>query len=142
MAARKKRPGHGTKRARPAATAPARVVEASEFRLVDRAGRVRALLSMSRAGPRLEMMQEDGTIVLEVALTGDGAGAKFADGAGEPRVFIGTARGAARLGMADKEGSPRLFVGLGSAGTPEVTLYDDSQRRVWSTRASGGKPRR
>jgi len=49
-----------------------KAVEAGEFRLVDKAGRVRAALEMTRSGPRLAMMHEDGTVALEVTLAAQG----------------------------------------------------------------------
>lgn len=132
---------------RQAAKPAARAVEAEEFRLVDRAGRLRALLELTRIGPRLAMMREDGTIALELMLTGDGAGARFADDTGKTRVFIGASRGTARLGMADGDGAPRVFLGLDRNGKPTLSFYDRRQRKVRTTRPTppradpSGKPR-
>lgn len=120
---------------RQAADIRVRAVETAELRLVDRAGRVRAVLEMTRAGPSLAMMHEDGTVALELVLTGDGAGVRLADDKGETRVFLGATRGAARMGMADGAGTPRLFLGLNNGGKPTLTLYDRDQRRVWTTEA-------
>jgi len=117
---------------RQAADVRVRVVEAQEFRLVDRTGKVRAALELTRAGPSLAMLHEDGTVALEIVLTGDGPGVRLADANGETRVFIGATRGAARMGMADGQGSQRLFLGVNSGGTPTISLYDREQRQVWT----------
>ncbi len=128
---------------RQAADIRVRAVEAGEFRLVDGAGRMRALLEMTRAGPRLAMMHEDGTVAIEVMLARDGPGVRLTDRAGKTRLFAGAMRGTPRIGIADAEGSQRLFVGLSHGGEPSVTLYDTSQRQVWTTQgARGGKGRR
>jgi hypothetical protein len=121
--------------ARPAAVLTARAIEAEEFRLVDRAGRVRARVEITRAGPRLAMMHGDGTVALELVLTPDGPALRLMDTVGDTRMFVGALRGAARIGMADGDGAQRLFLGLGGRGTPALTLYDDAQRQSWSTRA-------
>lgn len=121
---------------RQAAEVRVRVIEAGEFRLVDRAGRMRVLLEMTRFGPRLAMMRGDETVALELTLTGDGAGMRFTDEEGMTRVFVGATRGAARIGMADGEGAQRLFLGLTGGGEPALTLYDGSQRQVWTTRTT------
>jgi hypothetical protein len=114
-----------------------RAIETEELRLMDRAGRVRAVLAMSHTGPSLAMMHEDGTVALEIVLAGDGPGVRLSDGKGETRVFIGATRGAARIGMADGDGSQRLFLGVSSGGTPTAAMYDTDQRRLWTA----GKPR-
>jgi hypothetical protein len=48
-----------------------RVVEANAFRLVDSAGKVRALLSMSPAGPDLSFYNDHGTVVAHLSTTPD-----------------------------------------------------------------------
>lgn len=113
-------------------------IETGELRLVDRSGRVRAVLSASQSGPSLAMMHEDGTVALELVLGGDGPAVRLSDDKGETRVFIGAVRGAARIGMADGNGFQRLFLGVSNGGTPAATLYDSQQRQVWSA----GKPSR
>jgi hypothetical protein len=120
-----------------------RVVEAGEFRLVDRAGRTRAALEMTRNGPRLAMMHECGTVALELTLASDGPSVRLSDGEDATRVFLGATRGAARMGMADGKGSQRLFFGVSAEGTPTITLYDREQGQVWTTppaRTRVGKP--
>jgi len=108
-------------------------VEASEFRLVDRTGQPRATLEMTRTGPRLAMMHEDGTVAIEIELTRDGPAIRLADSHGDTRVFIGAMRDTARIGMADETGAQRLFIGLSHGGDPSLTLYDDTQRQAWTT---------
>lgn len=108
-----------------------RAVEASEFRLVDRDGRLRAVLESTPQGPRLAMMQEDGSIALEITLAPDGPGIRLGDENGQTRVFIGAMRDAARLGMADSDGNQRIFLGVNAKGTPTITTYDARQREVW-----------
>jgi hypothetical protein len=109
-----------------------RAVEASEFRLVDRAGKVRAVLEMSRLGPRLVMMHADGTPALELSLPPDGPAIRLSDQDGETRTFIGAIRDAARIAMADGKGNQRIFIGVNAAGTPSLTVYDGKQKAVWS----------
>jgi hypothetical protein len=122
--------------ARPLTEVRAHAVEAEEFRLVDRSGRPRATLEMTALGPRLVMMHEDGTVALELLLSGDGSGLRLAGRDGETRVFVGASRGSARLGMADTGGSQRAFLGVSTRGQPALTLYDGDQRQVWTTRRS------
>jgi hypothetical protein len=126
---------------RRAAPSRASTLETSELRLVDKSGRLRALLDITRAGPRLAMMREDGTTVLELMVTGDGAGVRMTDAAGNTRVFVGATRGTARLGMSDGDGANRLFLGLSGGGDPALTLYDGSQREVWATRSKESRVR-
>jgi len=110
-----------------------RSIEAGEFRLVDRAGSVRAVLGLARSGPQLAMMHEDGTVAIEVTLTRAGPVVRLMDDGGKTRVFMGATRGAARMGMSDVNGTQRAFLGLSAGGAPALTLYDNRQRRVWTT---------
>lgn len=107
------------------------VVESREFRLVDKAGRVRAAVEMTRSGPRLAMMHEDGTVSLEVMLRPQGPSIRMSDEDGETRVFIGASNAAARLALADEHGIQRVFIGAGRRGGPTITIYDPDQRTVW-----------
>ena len=67
---------------------------------------------------------------------------RLTDDEGRTRVFVGAMRGMARIGMADAEGLQRLLVGLSHRGEPSVTLYDDSQRRVWTAEGTEARPSR
>jgi hypothetical protein len=125
---------------RQAAEVRVRTIEAGEFRLVDQAGRMRALMQVTRIGPRLVMMHEDGTVAVEIKLGHDGPAVRLADDKGSTRVFVGAMRGMARIGMADAEGLQRLLVGLSHTGEPSVTLYDDSHQRVWRAEATKVRP--
>jgi hypothetical protein len=104
---------------------------ATEFRLVDARGRVRAVLSSGRAGPSLAMLHEDGELALEVTVGTTGPTIKLVDDRGSTRLFLGSTRGGARMGMTDLTGTQRLFIGVNPAGTPDVALYDEHQQRVW-----------
>lgn len=108
-----------------------RAVEAGEFRLVDKAGRVRAVLELTRAGPRLAMMHEDGTVALEATLAGDGPGVRLADEDGRTRVFIGATRDEARIGLADGNEKPRMFLGVSRSGKPKISIYNAKQGKMW-----------
>lgn len=132
MAKRKTIAGRQTMTARQTAEIRVRALETEELRLVDRTGRTRTLLEITRLGPRLAMMHEDGTVALEVILAADGPGMRFADERGETLVFAGATRGGARIGMADGHGSQRVFLGVNRDGTPTLTLYDTDQRQVWT----------
>ena len=132
MAQRKEPKARGVKTQRKTRKTPVRAVEAEELRLVDRAGRVRAVLGLTRAGPRVALMREDGAPALELTLTGDGPSIRLSDEVGTARVFVGAIRGSARIGMADAKGAQRAFMGVNAAGKPTMTLYDGQQRRVWT----------
>jgi hypothetical protein len=108
-----------------------RAVEAGEFRLVDKSGRVRAVLEMTRSGPRLAMIQEDGAVSFEVALAPDGPGLRVSDVDGNTRIFIGAQRDSGRIALADGKGKQRAFIGVGGEGRPMIDLYDAKQRRIW-----------
>lgn len=108
-----------------------RAVEASEFRLVDKSGRVRGVLEMSRSGPRLALMHEDGTVSLEVALADDGPSIRLADESSRTRVFVGATRNEARIGLADAEKKPRIFLNVKSSGKSAIAVYDGKQKKVW-----------
>jgi hypothetical protein len=108
-----------------------RAVEASEFRLVDKSGRVRGVLEMSRTGPRLALMHEDGTVSLEVALANDGPSIRLADESNVTRVFVGATRNEARIGLADAEKKPRIFLNVKKSGKPTIATYDNKQKRIW-----------
>ena len=110
-----------------------RAVEAAEFRLVDKAGRVRAMLEMTRSGPRLAMIHEDGPVSLELTLAADGPGLRLADEDGQTRLFIGATRDAARIGLADGTGKQRAYIGVSRGGKAKITFYDAKQRAVWAT---------
>lgn len=142
MAKRRKISERAAARERQTADVRAKAVETGELRLVDRAGRVRAVLEVTRAGPSLAMMHEDGTVALELVLAGDGPGVRLTDEKGKTRVFVGATRGAARMGMTDGNGSQRLFLGVNGSGTPTLTLYDREQQRVWTTGAKRARARR
>ena len=111
----------------------ARAAEAAEFRLVDKAGRVRATLAMTRSGPRLAMMHDDGAVGLELTLAPDGPSLRLADEDGQTRLFLGATRDAARIGLADGTGKQRLYIGVGQRGKPTVSVYDARQRTVWTS---------
>jgi hypothetical protein len=108
-----------------------KAVEASEFRLVDKSGRLRAVLEMTRTGPRLALLDEDGTVALETSLSNDGPSIRLADQHGNTRVFLGATRDASRIGLADSDGAQRVFLGVSAGGKPAVTVYDSEQRKVW-----------
>ncbi len=108
-----------------------RAVEAGEFRLVDKAGRTRAVLGMTRSGPCLAMMHEDGTVAMEVALAQGGPSVRLTDEDGRTRVFIGATRDAARIGLADGKGAQRVYCGVSRRGKPALTVYDSRQIKVW-----------
>lgn len=110
-----------------------RAVESQEFRLVDKAGRVRAVLEMTRAGgPRLAMMNEEGATCVEVMLTKDGPGLRMGDAEGDTRIFVGATKDAARIGLADSAGNSRAFLGVMPKSGATLALYDAKQRVVWS----------
>ena len=108
-----------------------RAVDASEFRLVDKSGRVRAVFEMTRSGPRLAMMDEDGSVSLEATLTRDGPGIRLADAEGQTRLFVGATRDEARIGLSDGQEKPRMFLGVSRSGKPKFTIYDAHQKKVW-----------
>lgn len=134
-----KRNRQSTSRAQGSTAVRVDAVETGVIRLTDKAGRVRAVLEMGPAGPRLAMMHEDGTVAFELALANDGPSARFADVKGGTRVFVGANRGSARFGMADGAGSQRLYIGVGGGGRPVVSFYDQQQKQTWTagTRAKG-----
>ena len=107
-------------------------VEAGEFRLVDKAGRVRAVLELTRSGPRLAMMHEDGTVGLEVSLGAGNPAVRLADETGQTRVFLGAARDAASIALADGKGAQRTFMGVSRSGKTTIKLYDAKQRVAWT----------
>lgn len=109
----------------------ARIVEATEFRVVDRDGSVRGSLAMTRKGPRLAFFAEDGTVCAEFILTREGPGLTFADEHGQTRAWLGATKNAARLGLADEQGNQRAFLGVGSKG-PHLDFYDKKQQSLWS----------
>jgi hypothetical protein len=107
-------------------------IETEELRLTDAAGTVRAVLEMVRSCPSLTMMNEDGSVALELILSKDGPSIRLADDRGETRIFLGAIRGTSRLGMADADGAQRLFAGVNSAGKPSMHLYDADQHELWN----------
>lgn len=110
-----------------------RAVEAQEFRLVDRAGRVRAVLEITRSGsPRLAMFNDEGAACVEITLTKDGPGVRLGDSEGDTRIFIGATKDAARIGLADADGNNRAFLGVMPKGGPTLALYDAKQKVVWA----------
>ena len=117
-----------------------RIIEATEFRIVDRDGVVRGSLAMTRKGPRLAFFAEDGTVRAEMLLTREGPGMTFADEGGDTRAWMGVTKNAARLGMADEQGNQRAFLGVGSKG-PHLDFYDRKQRSIWSAPGGTGHTR-
>lgn len=110
-----------------------RAVEAQEFRLVDKSGRVRAVLEVTRSGvPRLAMLNEEGAACVEITLGKDGPGVRLGDSDGDTRVFIGATKDAARIGLADADGNNRAFLGVMPKGGATLALYDAKQKVVWS----------
>lgn len=107
-------------------------IETEELRLTDAAGTVRAVFEMVRNCPSLTMLNEDGSIALEVILSKDGPSIRLADHRGETRIFMGAIRGSSRVGMADADGSQRLFMGVNSVGKPSMHLYDADQHEIWN----------
>ena len=89
-----------------------KVVEANEFRLVDSAGKVRALLSMN-SGPELSFYDDHGTVVANISTTPD------------PGLYLGEpgskGRAVIRAGTPDTKppSQPFLYLG-GPAGNVQL----------------------
>ena len=104
-----------------------KVIVAEEFRLVDKAGRVRSTWGMDAGGPGIVLFSEKGEFRAVFSLTSpeEGAVLTFADKEGKHRTVIGL--GEERepyLTLHDKEGKERLSLTLAEDGDPFLLLYD------------------
>ncbi|MBL9030873.1 MAG: hypothetical protein JNM80_04100 [Phycisphaerae bacterium] len=109
----------------------ARVVEASEFRLVDAAGNVRGALSLTRHGPALVLFDDRGQPRAELLAGAEGPGLTFADPKGLSRLWLGVTKDAPRLGMADAKGKSRAHLTVEKKGAA-LRFYDPGQGTAWS----------
>ena len=117
----------------PAQAQGATPLTVSELRLVDSAGRARALLSLVRGKPRLILMDQQGEFRVELGLSADGSpGLRLRDKEGRDRTALALeAAGPPGLTLSDGRGRPRLSLGLASSGAPALMMRDeDGQGRV------------
>lgn len=115
---------------RQAAEIRVEAVEATEFRLVDKAGRVRGVMEMTESGPRLALLDTEGTVLAEVFAQRDGTAVRLGGRDGDTRVFVGAIGGNARIALSDSGGHQRAFIGVEPKG-PTITLYDAKQKTIW-----------
>lgn len=100
--------------------AQARRVSAEEFLLVDRAGRVRAVLGISSQGPVLGFRDESGKGRAAFGIgSGDGPGMVLADETGKPRAELVVRNGQPTLALSDGAGTVRAELVL----RPEGPLF-------------------
>lgn len=115
------------------AQAASAVIEASEFRVVDGDGNVRASLGVdSNDNVRLSFTQADRTTRIWTGITNTGtAMVNMSDDDGDTRVFVQVADGVPLLSMRDSDGTGRLYLQV-SDDEPMFNLADsDSQGRVF-----------
>ena len=105
------------------------VVTAHEFRLVDRAGRLRALLGASpESEPGLIFCDEVGRVGVELTLREDGASSLLlSDAAGEMRAVLGAPPAGAPMGRAGTSraiiATAVAFLGTGAAAAVMILLW-------------------
>ena len=106
------------------------LVTATEFRLVDDAGRTRALLSLLRGRPRLIMLGETGEFQMELGIDQENSPAlRFRDPDGKPRVRLALASsGAPDLSFMDRSGNDRSVLALSRDGAPALRMNDEAGR--------------
>jgi hypothetical protein len=144
----------------------AKLVEATEFRLVDEKGTVRAAISAGRGGasisvnngagrtratlavgddgsPRLDLLDRTDAVRASIRLAGDGSpdlvfndGSKHARG----RFRVGP-DGSAKIDLADEAQKTRASLSVGADGESRVSLSDaGDQPRAWMAARSDGCP--
>lgn len=90
---------------------------ADEFRLVDREGRIRAVLGVTAQGPVLAFHDESGRPRAAIGIGAvDGPGVVLADERGKPRAEFEIREGVPRLALADAAGLVRAELQLQSTG--------------------------
>jgi len=107
------------------------MVEASNFVLRDKAGRMRAALAIRPDGtPGLGLFDEDGRPRVSIDLGAKGvAGVNLLDGAGRTGAALAIRPdGTPGLGLFDPAGRPRLSLDVDPAGRPGVNVYGDDGR--------------
>jgi hypothetical protein len=125
------------------ASAP-RVVEAEEFRLLDRTGKLRASLDMTLNDPRLRLFRENGLVLVCLAGSELGSGLVFFDEKGHQRASLtapaspptGTALDASGLTLWD-ENRPRVGLTLDNNGTSLMFVGERGYPRAWLASPTG-----
>ena len=109
-----------------------KLVEATEFRLVDAKGTVRAALAVGRGGTTISLNNGAGRPRLSLAVGDDGAPrVDLLDRSDSPRASVSLAgdgspqlslTGSPRVDLAEEAGKPRLSLAVGSDGEATVSL--------------------
>jgi len=109
------------------AQSEAKIVTATELRLVDESGRTRALLSLLLGKPRLIMTDDKGEFRVEMGLDAEGhPNLTLRDQAGRTRAALSLSQGDPVLSFLDTDGRRRLNLNLNHAGAPILIMRDDS----------------
>lgn len=110
---------------------PSRTVEAEEFRLEDKEGRLRASLRMTPEGsPALTLHDEEGSARLVMGIGSEGSpSVEIFDRGGKVRASLGLdPAGSSRLLLSDRDGRPRASLALGTSGMPILGFVDENGR--------------
>lgn len=109
-----------------------KLVEATEFRLVDQKGTVRAALAVGRGGTTISLNNGAGRPRLSLAVGDDGAPrVDLLDRSDSPRASLSLAgdgspqlslTGSPRIDLAEEAGKPRMSLAVGSDGEATVSL--------------------
>jgi hypothetical protein len=107
-----------------------KVIEAEEFRLIDKEGRILSTWGMYAGGPGIVLFSKNGQFRAVFSLTSpeEGPVLTFADQDGVHRATVGL--GAKRqpyLALRDIAGKERLTLSLNDKGDPYLVLYDEGE---------------
>ncbi|MEW6261583.1 MAG: hypothetical protein AB1641_00770 [Thermodesulfobacteriota bacterium] len=118
------------------------LVTASEIRLVDEAGRTRALFSLLRGKPRLMLMDDRGEFRMELGLGPAGEPALWLrDQEGRTRGQLSLAAGGPALRLFDAQGKSRAAVALNQKGEPALIMSDGAGQdrlALWQEKDESG----
>lgn len=117
---------------------PGKIVQASEFRLVDEKDLVRASFGLSGGGPGIILYGKSGKFraLLSLTTSHESPVLSLADEDGDHRVTVAVkANGEPYLAMLDKDGRVRMSLTMNNIGSPALSLYDndDKQRAMLGT---------
>jgi len=104
--------------------APVNEVRAKRLLLVDDAGKIRAMLTMTPAGPALVLYDAAGNPRVALDVNADGSGLALSDAAGKIRAVLRVDADGSGLALRDAAGKPRAGLTLTATG-PALVLSDN-----------------
>jgi hypothetical protein len=108
-------------------------IHAGKFVLEDENGKTRAMLSVDKYGPGLDLRDEKGKIRAGLSVDNDGSDLNLCDEKGTIRARLSLDKDGPLLRLADENGKTRAVLSLHKNG-PGLSLLDENGKGIWHAR--------